>query len=547
MAELDKAQDLHDKLMVYSALYWADKIKLLIGGQPFNIKDHPFQIEPLNSRNRVEVFKCGTQIMKTTVPIIKRIHRLIHGEYPQGSMFIFPTTKLVRRFSQSRFSSLIADNPEIKRHIQDTDNLELKRVGKSNLHFIGAKVAKKIEGAVETSAALKSEPADNINFDEFDEIDGSMVDMALHRMDHSEIKEEGYSSSPSLPDFGIDQKYQESDQRVWMIKCQKCGTRTCLEIEFPNCIVVNDDGTAYRKCKKCGGVIYPRDGEWVAQVPGRDIWGWWISRLNLADKYVNLADIVKRFNDPPNGNIGDVYNHDLGIAYVAAENRLTHHDLWECLTNEVMRTSHPGPTAMGVDVGKMLHVVILDRPSDARVRLVKAVRVSKFEDLHDLARNFNVRSCVIDVEPESRKVYEFRDNESFEVFGCDYNNNRLGGAAWDSKLGRVVVSRTEVLDATHDIVVKRRLMLPRKNDEIEEFIKEYCNVAKKLEIDDDTGSREYKYLSVGNRVDHYRHATNYAFLAAGRIGIYVSETVKRQRLDIWDQEDSPSHGSYMRA
>ena len=250
-----RSQQLHGDLLVYSALYWAEQIKLLIGGQAFNIKDHPYQVEALNGRDRVEVFKCSTQTGKTITQIIKRVHHLIHGEYPQGSMFIFPTTKLVRRFSQSRFTPLIEDNPEIARHIPKTDNIELKRVGKSNLYFVGGKVLQKIEGEIQTSAALKSEPVDNLVFDELDEISDSMIDMALHRIDHSEIKDVSYSGTPSMPDYGIDAKWQESDQRVWMIRCGKCNAYTCLELEFPDCIVVNEDGSAWRKCKKWGGVL----------------------------------------------------------------------------------------------------------------------------------------------------------------------------------------------------------------------------------------------------------------------------------------------------
>lgn len=550
----ESPQALHEKLLVYSALYWSEQIKLLIGGQPFNIQDHPYQVDSLNSRDRVEVFKCSTQTGKTITQIIKRIHRLIHGEYPQGSMFIFPTTKLVRRFSQSRFTPLIDDNPEIARHIPKTDNIELKRVGKSNLYFVGGKVLQKIEGEIQTSAALKSEPVDNLNFDELDEISDTMIEMALHRIDHSEIKDVSYSGSPSMPDYGIDAKYNESDQRVWMIKCQKCNELTCLELEFPECIVVRDDGTAYRKCRKCGGVIHPRDGRWVAQYPGRSMVGRWISRLNLADKYVDLADIVRRFMDPPNGNIGDVYNHDLGMAYVSAENRLRKQDLEQCLTGELMRVAHPGPTAMGVDLGKDFHVVILDKPFERVVRLVKAVRIpaKKNKDdnvidmspLHKLAQEFNVGCCVIDFAPEQQKVRDFRADEDFDVYGCIYQEHQRGTVSWDSLEGIVRVNRTEIHDATHDIVARQRLMLPRKSEEIDEFIREYCCTAKKLEEDESTGSKEYRYIKLG--ADHYRHATNYAYLAWKRVGVYVSRGRNgRRSVDGWDDDAPARAGSWM--
>ena len=80
---------------------------------------------------------------------------------------------------------------------------------------------------------LKSVPVDFIVFDELDEAPQKAVDMAMQRMAHSEVKEWLKLSNPTIPDYGIDKAFQETDQRYWLLKCPSCGHYTCLEDTFP--------------------------------------------------------------------------------------------------------------------------------------------------------------------------------------------------------------------------------------------------------------------------------------------------------------------------
>ena len=179
------------------------------------------------------------------------------------------------------------------------------------LYLRGARATGKIEGIKKTSSSLKGIPVDRIVFDEVDEMDPAMIDLALERLSHSKVKEEAYLSTPSIPDFGIDKLYNEADQRVWMISCEHCGAETCLELEFPSCLLELPTGQVIRACKKCQKEIFPRNGHWVAQYPQRskDLVGWWISQLNSA--YVDPGKILKAFRDPPNRNLAEVITPSL--------------------------------------------------------------------------------------------------------------------------------------------------------------------------------------------------------------------------------------------
>jgi hypothetical protein len=244
--------------------------------------------------------------------------------------------------------------------------------------------------------------------------------------------------------------------------------------------------------------------------------GWWISQLNSV--YVDPTRIIDLYEDPPYGDLSEIMNSKLGRAYIPAENRLTENDVYACCGNEPMLNNHQGPTCMGVDVGTKLHVVIAERKTRDTLKIVKVGRYDSFEDLHDLARDFNVKSAVIDLFPEKRKVVEFAQSESFSVFGCNYVETSVGNIFWDEKARVIKGNRTEICDMTHELVsMAGRLELPRRNQELGQFAIEVSSIAKVLEDNPDTGQSHFRYKKLA-RADHYRHSLNYCLLASERIG-----------------------------
>ncbi len=177
-----------------------------------------------------------------------------------------------------------------------------------------------------------------------------------------------------------------------------------------------------------------------------------------------------------------------------------------------------GPCAMGVDVGKLLHVVVGYKPRDKVLEVCYLARVSSFNDLHDIAKRFNVQCAVLDMEPELRKAREFAEGENYPVFLCDYQDRISSGPQWDEEKGLVRVQRTFLCDTTHELFVNPgRLILTRKCEEVDRFAQQCRNIAKVLEEDPETGSREYRYRKLAE--DHFRHGLNYAYLASQRVGL----------------------------
>lgn len=513
-----------DQVAVMGALdplIWVMTNKIKLGGARYEIANHEYQQGILECDDRVQVCIKGAQMGITEVWVLKTLHGMIHGRYPKGALYLFPTQNDVGDFSKSRFDPLIEQNKCIGSYVNSTDSQFIKRIHEGFLYLRGARATKAIGGEKKSSAQLKSIPVDRIVFDERDEMSDEMVTLAEERVSHSKIQELMFLGTPTIPDIGVDAMFKKSTQNMWFIKCQSCGHDTCLEVEFPNCIHVDTkSGRRYRACSNCGKEIFPKYGRWVAAYPDRDITGWWISQLN--SMFIDPGKIVDLYENPPNGDLSEVMNSKLGRAYIAQENRLTQNLVWNRSSADYMAQRSEGPCFCGVDVGRKLHVVIGIRKTRELLKILKVARVDSFNDLHELNQRYNVTTCVIDYKPEIHKVREFQSQEPYSVYACDYIEKKLGAATWDEKDMMVKVNRTEICDATHELVVAPgRLEIPSRNKELEQFAFEMCNIAKKLE-DDPYGGKVYRYRQLGNDIsgpDHYRHALNYALLASDRTGV----------------------------
>jgi hypothetical protein len=511
-------------------LSWILENELQVAPGPWRLEKHEYQVGWLQEDHPRQCFIKGAQIGATETLVLKTLHGHIFGKYPQGSMYLFPTTRDVSDFSKARFDPLIQLNPFIGEHVKSagikgTDAQNIKKIGRGHLYLRGSKSTRNIGGAKKSSTGLKSAPVDRVVFDELDEMEPKMIELAKHRVMHSDVKELMYLGTPTIPDYGADKMYKESDMRVWMLECPKCGKETCLELEFPNSLKRRVDGSVYRCCIHCSGELHPSKGRWIAQYPSRskDLVGWYISQLN--SMYVDPAYILEIYENPPDGDIAEVMNSHLGRAYLPAENRLTQQEVFACCGEDSEQLKSDNPTCMGVDVGRDLHVVIGERKNRQALKIIRTVRVSSFNDLHDLAQRFNVKCAVLDLYPETRKVREFQKSEYFQVFGCQYVDSKTSVWAWDEKDRVVKVNRTEICDATHSLVADSgSLELPRRNKEIEQFAFELCNIAKILDENPETGSKEFRYRKLDSR-DHYRHALNYCYLASERTPVISDQNI----------------------
>jgi len=513
-----------------SPAFWAKFNKVNLQGSVFSFKTREYQVEPMQSQARRICYMKATQGGFSEIEILRTLHGLIHKIYPKGALYLFPTTDDMRDFSRARFAPLIQKNPEsigrfVKPGGKGTDSAGLKKVHDAMLYLRGATLTTTIgmAGDEKEAGKLRGVPVDRVVFDEVELMNPSAIAKALARMGDSETKHEVYISNPGLPDHGIDLIWQQSDQRFWYRKCS-CGRWMSADLEFPESVHLREDDTGYIACKKCGKEVPPWSG------PGT---GEWVKTLTedkslmeghhwsqLTSVRNDPGEILKEFLDPPQGNIDDVYRLRLGLPHIQAEDKLNVNVIQECCGGDAMSSRHSGPCAMGVDVGKVKHVVIGTRIGGKQYRILKAAQVSTWEEIHDLAKWYSVKSSVIDIRPYEDAARTFQKEESYEVFLCEYTESSIVKVQFNRDSGVVKANRTEICDRSHALFADRRVILPRKDSpQMKTFLIQVGNMAKVLETNKRSGQQIFRYRTVGTGGDHYRHAMNYFLLAAGRIGI----------------------------
>lgn len=470
----------------------------------------------------------ATQGGFTEIEVLRSLHAMINKLHPLGDLYMFPTTDDVNEFSKSRFNPLILSNKEaigkyVKAGGKGTDTASLKKIHNAFLYLRGARLSQKISD-VNESSKMRGIPVDSIKFDEVDLMDEDVIAKARGRYGHSMVKEEVFISNPLIPGEGIDKIFSTSDQRHYFRRCG-CGTWTSPELTFMDdpqrCVGIRKDGTGFIRCNKCGGEVRFNRGakaEWVISVHANSDFMHGYRWSQLTSVFNDPAEILEAFTNPPEGNLADVYRLRLGLPYIAAEDKLTTAEVYNCCNNDTQFSSHSGPCAMGVDVGDIKHIIVGIKTGNDQYTILKTVRLSSWNDIHDLAKKFNVKSAVIDIDPFRDAAADFQTKETYRIFLCEYSDNPAYTRTWDTIKGIVKDYRTALFDESHRMVVTPGMLtIPRFCPEIKEFAKQICNAYKILETNKRTGRRVYRYRG---KKEHYRNALNYFMLAAskGRIG-----------------------------
>jgi hypothetical protein len=476
---------------------------------PFTFDRHEYLVTPYADDHPCQVERKSTQRGNSTRAVLRMFHAARYLPMV-GILYLFPTKTGIGDFSRSRIAPLVANNPEtIGRLMQDTDSVGMKRFNGMNLIFRGTK----------SEEGLRSDPADMVVYDEYDLMAEGTEGAAQGRMEHSDFKWEHFLSNPTIPDFGIDKKFQLSDQRFWLLKCSACGGYTCMEDHFNPSIGDNQDilvelrGEIVRLCMHCrNAALDPARGEWVAKYPSvTDLRGYAYS--NLWSLFRTPESIVKAMRVLSTRTAPKFWNYIIGAAYIESDARLSKEQVLSLCAGYRIAAKDKGPCWMGVDQGaKYLHVVIGKSFPD---RIVYMGILREWDELPKLAKALGVHSGVIDGMPETRAAKKVSESE--ELAGKAFLNwyNEQGKlVVWDEKNMKVSSPRTETMDASHDALKDGLVALPADCEPVREFVEHAHNVASTWEEDDD-GNRRKVWKKLGP--DHYRHAFNYAWMARNRL------------------------------
>jgi len=287
---------------------------------------------------------------------------------------------------------------------------------------------------------------------------------------------------------------------------------------------------------KCGRELSNFPGEWVPAHPENSDYmhGYQLSQLTSLRN--DPAEILKDYNEPPEGNLSDVIRLRLGRPHIAAEDKLRKEDVYNCCGDNYSLNSHSGPCIMGLDCMKGKHLIIGARTGLKSYEIYKfpvifGQGMDSWNEILDLCRKFNVKCGVIDIRPYEDAAREFQKRAKFQVWLCEYKETTPLGSIYNPNTGIVSVCRTEIMDATHRLITTPgNLVLPRRESpNMAEFVKQICSPFKVRERNKKTNQEVYRYRKTGE--DHFRHALNYFLLASkdGKVGVVSRANNRKKR------------------
>lgn len=485
---------------------WVKDNKFINENQkPFEFDKHRFMIEPYNDHSADQAIRKSAQVGWSVAAILKSVHAAKYLNL--NIIYVLPTRNASSEFVVPKVNPLLQRNPIIKAMVQNTDNKSLKQVGDRFIYFRGAHH----EGeAISTSADL-------IVSDEFDRSDQAILTMMQSRLQASEYGWFWRFSNPSLPGFGIDEWYQASDQKHWMVTCSHCRHEYYMDFARDDKIkhhYVDPERRIYA-CGSCHKEIYDNDrlrGRWLAKYPERERRGYWISQMMVS--WVSADKILKQRDQM---SIDVFHNMVLGLPYQASEYLINRQTLLRAREDGVAVKED---CLLGVDSGKEKHWVLGNR--DGVFAYGKATEWDEIEHLI----NMYDATTVIDALPDftipeqlSRKYpgkvyvnYYTHDSKTMEV------SKRNEGVNY----GRIDSDRTKLFDNLAANITGKQIkffMQPKAMDDLIYHFEQIYRIVEK----DTRGIDKAKWETKENRPDHWAHACAY-YLVARSFGIASGET-----------------------
>ncbi|MCT6889435.1 MAG: phage terminase large subunit family protein [Lactobacillus sp.] len=279
-------------------------------------------------------------------------------------LYSFPTYRQVNDFKKGRIDTQISNGYYSNIIDKNNNSLSQMSIRNSRIYFRTASKASAVEGV----------NLDGIFYDEFERYAGTNGEEsgAQSLKGNNRMGIIRRWSTPSVPDFGTDRLYRNSNQNVWLTKCEHCNK--WQEIKFEeNLKVVDEDlidrtigqvkpGATRYECKYCHKSLEASrwyNGQWVTKYPSRISVGFDISQLNAV--WISSDQIYSEYLKSHSRQTFS--NYVLGEAYQDSSLQITSDDIINNMrkdvpTDQTIRGNYRFISA-GIDWGAHFHHLVV--------------------------------------------------------------------------------------------------------------------------------------------------------------------------------------------
>lgn len=469
--------------------------------------NHTFIAEGIATHN------C-TQVGASFSTNLKMLH--LGDQAPLTTIYTLPTSSEAKNFVLTKFDPMVERSPGLLAMVQKVVlrqrilyNSVVKRIGPSYYFFRGSW----------TAWGAQSIDADVLVIDELDFQKPDVRQMWEERTEGSASQDIIYwIGYPSIPNFGIEELYENSDMRKWFIECGHCLKRQVLE--FPDSIDLKTEKYICKYCKKELSDDMRRKGIWKITNPGKDIHGYWINKLMAP--WIPASKIMARFRkDTPK----KFHNYTLGLPYISKDTDLSIKVIQDAMMDEaeytIFQDDEDARVVCGIDQGDIFHMMIA-KVTPEQVVVIAAEEISSEDDLKKRLAFYNPEIIIMDMFPNRHTAKNLckhiGTNKFFMAKERNWTETSKDRSYW--KLNRATseigVERTESLDAMIEFIMKGIVRFRRVIPRLISLDKKRPGVIQQLKnLVPDTQERYGRMRRIFKAVgpEHYGHALNFIIIA----------------------------------
>jgi DNA-directed RNA polymerase subunit RPC12/RpoP len=456
------------------------------GGDKYEWDVHRFMLDPIADLHPLQCHRKCAQIGFSESMIPKSIYLARVGGL--NVCYTMPSAKDMDDFDKTKFGGIIRANPYLQGFVDGNSSKKIIKTLDNKeryIHLVGAYNSESSGKKEQTTRGISFTSDANI-FDESDRSDSYVLDQLQSRLLNSDYKFNWWFSNPTYPHVGTDEKYQESDQRHYVVKCPHCGWRQYLDwyrtdkykaVKSNHCYIDPDRMTVI--CGKCSKELDDncrKRGEWISKYNNKEWHGYWYTQLmNIKQSVPEILRMEKSMSPSVFANMV------LGKPYIGADVTIT---MQTILNNLRMRASEPqiGHVAMGIDVRiDELQYVLRDEQG-----MFEYGRVKDWNQIKYIRDRWDA-TAVIDLHPQTGEAKRFAKEHIGKVWYAVFTNESdqketvKFGTATDysmchirrEEMFDVIADKYSIGDASHNM----------NASQVKEFGDEWTNIIRTIEED----------------------------------------------------------------
>lgn len=491
-----------------SPLLWSVNNVRLPKGAKWDFKHRRWQTQIFDDMSREVVVRKPTQVGMTIINVCKYFY--FASRYQGRLMYTLPRQDDVTDLVNSRVDEMIHSSPYLASRMTGVNNVRMKKIGDSYLHFM------------EASVTPRMLDVDYLVNDEVDLSDMEHLEQYVSRLDASDYGFHHRLSTPTIYGYGIDALYELSDQKKWIIKCPRCSHEFDLSWEDN---VVHKSGDTWYACSKCDkslDIDTVQSGVWVSTGSSSSrISGYSVNQMMCSyippDRLWNMSKTMKQKN---------FYNLRLGVPYTPTIGNISSGTIYEkCFDSGHSKLLSGDGCVLGCDQGNDLFVTIAKVEGDVRkIVWVERIDMSEgFDKLEELIVKYGVRRAVIDALPNHHNSLTLAKRYPGRVSVAYYSSGIGNLYKEDRSGGKVHIRKHDSFDYLKESISGGKIQFYGEGHRVESEVRTAIRHLSNMRRDEvsrrtRSGGEHTLVQWVATGPDHYADSVNYLNIAADMIG-----------------------------